>query len=194
MGKVLVTINPKPELFSEIDFRQPEWSSLLPQNLSNFKMEELRRPCEVYPDGIFPGAERYRDNKQISKIRKFQNYVEFCKVVADEVVPLGGQLFLTSKFYDRRKEGWSSDVTKKKEGEVVAYCLNGDLYCAADKPQADQIFYGVVYESLVSKDPAFMKLRQSLLDGVCLELTGADDEFLNRMKTVLLKGLESGSS
>ena len=194
MAKVLVTVNPKPELFSEIDFRQSEWSSLLPQNLSSFKMEELRRPCSVYPDGVFPGAERYRDNKQISKIQKFPNYVEFCKVVADEVVPISGQLFLIPKFYERRKDGWSSELLKKKEGETVAYCLNGDLYCAADKVQADQIFYGVVYESLVSKDPALLKLRQSLLDGVCLELTGADEEFLRRVKTVLLKGSQPVSS
>lgn len=190
MAKVLVTVNPKSELFSEIDFRQPEWSSLLPQNLSSFKMEELRRPCGAYPDGIFPGAERCRDNNQIFKIQNFQNYVEFCKVVADEVVPLGGQLFLTSKFYDRRKEGWSSEVIKKKEGEVIAYCLNGDLYSVDDEARVNQIFYDVVYNSLVLKDPAFLKLRRSLLDGVCLELTGADLEFLERVKSVLLKDLE----
>lgn len=194
MAKVLVTVNPKPELFSEIDFRDSEWSSLLPQNLSSFKMEESRRPCTAYPEGIFPGAERYRDNKQISKIQKFSNYVEYCKVVADEVVPLGGQLFLTPKFYERRQEGWSSDVLQKKEGEVVAYCLNGDLYCAADKEQADQIFYGVVYESLVSKDTALLKLRQAVLDGVCLELTGAEDEVLQRIKTILLKGIQPVNS
>lgn len=188
MSKVLVTVNSRPGLFSEIDFREPEWSSLLLKNLSSFKMEELRRPCAAYVDGIFPGATAYGENKQISKIQKFPNYIEFCKVVADEVVPISGQQYLTTRFYDRRKEGWGSDILKKKEGEIIGYCLNGNIYCAADKAQVDEIFYGVVYESLISKDPALLKLRQSLLDGICLSLTGADDDFLNILSNILLKG------
>ena len=187
MTKVLVTANSKPELFTEIDFRQSEWSSLLMQNLSSFKMEELRRPCAAYPDGVFPGSTTYKENKQIAKVEKFPNYVEFCKIVADEVVSIGGQLYLTTKFYDRRKEGWSSTILKKKEGVAIGYCLNGDIYCVDDKRQVDKIFYGVVYKSLISKDPAFLKLKQSLSDGVCLTLIGEEDEFLNILSSVLLE-------
>lgn len=186
MTKILITTNPESELFSEIDFTKSEWSTLCIDNLSPFKMEELRRPCSAYSDGIFPGASMYENNKQISRIQKFSNYIEFSKIVSDEVVPISGQLYLTTKFYDRRKEGWSALENKKKEGEVMGYCINGDVYSIADKAQVYKVFYGIVYRSLVSKNPAFIKLQQMLKDGISLCLVGADEDFMLNLKNVLL--------
>ena len=186
MAKVLVSANSHPTLFCDIDFSSKEWSSLLPENISAFKMEEARRPCSAYPEGIFPGADKYREDKQVSRIQKFPNYIEFSKIVSDELVPISGQAFLTTKFYDQRKEGWSSNEIKKKEGEIMGYCLNGDVYCAADKSDVDKIFYSV-YESLISKEEKYLKLKQMLKDGVCITLLGADEEFLNKFKNLLSK-------
>lgn len=186
MAKISVSTNLRPILFIEVNLQEPEWSSLLFKNLSSFKMEELRRPCGCYENGIFPGSTPYGENKQITRIQKFPNYVEFCKVVADEVIPINGQLYLTSKFYDQRKEGWGSSTLKKKEGEVIGYCLNGDIYCSADKHAVNRIFYHVVYKSLISRDPAYMKLQQCLRDGVCIQLSGEDEEFLQILSNVLL--------
>ena len=191
MTKVLVSANSHPTLFCDIDFSSKEWSYLLPINISAFKMEEIRRPCSAYPDGIFPGADKYGEDKQISRIQRFPNYVEFSRIVSDELVPISGQAFLTTKFYDRRKDGWSSHEIKKKEGEVMGYCINGDVYCAADKAKVNEVFYGIVYESLISKEEKYLKIKQMLKDGICLILLGTDEELLIQFKNILLQNIKS---
>jgi hypothetical protein len=185
-SSVSVTINPNSVLTIPIDLSTKEWSMLLPDNIPPFKVEENRRHCSAFHDGIFPGAEKYGDDKQITRIQKFPNYIEFSKILSDELVPVSGQLYLTTKYYDRRKEGWASAEIKKKEGEVMGYCLNGDVYCAADKSQVDKVFYGVVYKSLISKEEAFIKLKKNLKEGLTLELKGAPEEFLFQLKDILL--------
>lgn len=185
MAKVEVTANSKSELYVNVNLTQPEWSSLLPENLTSFKMEELQRPCDVYPDGLFPGASKYGESKQISKIQKFPNYIEFSKIVADEVVPINDQLFLTNKFFERRANGWSSNKLIKKEGEVVGYCLNGDIFCATDIERVNHIFYHVVYKSLISQDPALAQLHQIFNNGVNITINGADPKVLLSLSEIL---------
>jgi len=187
MAKVLITTNPEAKLYVNVDLNDSEWSSLLPENLTSFKMEELRRYCDVYKDGIFPGSSIYNERNQITKILRFPNYVEFSKIVADEVVPMDGELFLTSKYFARRVDGWGSADLKKKEGEVIGYCVNGDIYSVKDEPLANNIFYNFVYRSLVSRNPAVEKLRQIIDGGVTLVLTGSNKQVLESLSDLVLE-------
>jgi hypothetical protein len=189
MAKVLVTTNLHPTLFSYIDFSSKEWSSLLPENISAFKMEEIRRQCSAYMDGIFPGSMEHGKNKQIARIQRFPNYIEFSKISSDELVPISGQAFLTTKFYDRRKDGWGSSEIKKKitdEKDVMGYCINGDVYCSEDKTNVYKVFYGIVYKSLIEKNEMFCKLLSMIKDGITVILINADGDFLNNLKNILL--------
>lgn len=174
---------------TNIDLSSPEWSSLLPENLTPFKMEETLRVCSEYEDGVFPSAMKSTDDKQVTRIQRFPNYIEFSKITSDELVPVDGQLYLTTKFFDRRKLGWASDSILSKvtdDNEVMGYCINGNVYCAADKKTAYSIFYQVVYKSLIVKNPAFDRLLSILKDGFCVKFSNADQEFMEQLKTLLL--------
>lgn len=193
MSIVLVSTNLQSALHSEIDFSDKEWSSLLPENLHVFRVEEIRRPCSAYTDGLFPQSKQHDETKQITRVQKFYNYIEYSKILSDEVVPISGQLFLTTKFYDRRGEGWASAEIKKKvtnEKDIVGYCINGDVYCAKDKDNVYKVFYGIVYKSLVEKSEAFVKLVSILKDGVTLNLIGGNEDFLKYFKDVLLSCID----
>lgn len=192
MDRVLVTTNKNPIFYININLTDKEWESLLPDKLPPFKIEELKRPCSSYPNGIFPGAEDNQTNKQIFRVHKFSNYVEFSKIVADEVVAISDQNFLTTKFYNRRKKGWSSEKIIKKSGDIQGYCVNGDVYGVSNKDAVDKIFYGVVYYSLIYKMPEFINLQKYLRDGLCIILTGADNNFLGHFSEVLLMSIRIG--
>lgn len=192
--KFSVSTNLQSILHSDIDFNTKEWAALLPENIAPFRTEEMRRPCSAYVDGIFPKGNKFGETKQITKILRFPNYIEFSKIVHDEVVPISNQLFLTTKFYDNRVDGWSSNVIKKKvnnDNDIVGYCINGDVYCAKDKDNVYKVFYGIVYKSLVEKSEPFNKLLSMLKDGITLNLIGEDKdkEFLKYFKDVLLSCL-----
>lgn len=191
MTKILVTTHSNPTLYIEIDFSNTKWSSLLPDKLLPFKIEELKRPCSAYPTGVFPGAEDSLNDRQIFRVCNFTNYMEFSKIVSDELVPISGQQFLTTKFYDRRKKGWESEKPLKKNGEVQGYCINGDVYAASEKETVDKIFYGIVYKSFVQKIPEFILLQKYLQDGLCLILIGEDNDFLGHLAEVLILSLNT---
>lgn len=191
MTKVLVTTNPNPILFTEIDLSDKKWLPLCVDQLPPFKIEEQKRACSAYPNGIFPGAKDNLNGKQTFRIHNFHNYVEFSKIVSNEIVPISGQYFLTTKFYDRRKEGWESDKYIKKKGKILGYCLNGDVYSVSCYETVEKIFYEIVYQSLVQKNPAFISLQQYLRDGICLILTGADGDFLGYLAEVLLISIQA---
>ena len=187
MLRVEVSRNQASILKLDIDFSRDEWSGLLPENMNKkFRIEELLRPCSAYPEGIFPASTKLID-KQATRIDRFANYIEYSRVVSSEVVNMSGQLFLTTKFYDNRKEGWSSKEIKKKAGDTVGYCINGDLYCAEDKDSVYQVYYKIVYKSLVKKDPKFNEILNKLKDGVSLTLIGSDEDFLKNFKIILLE-------
>lgn len=190
-ASITVAANPDSIFSLKVDLSDAEWSELLPENLSPFRVEETQRPCLAYRDGIFPGSKNYGKDRQTSEIKRFPNYIEFSKITSDEVVPISGQLYLTTKFYDRRYEGWSSEEILKKEEEIIGYCFNGDVYCVDDKAEIYKMFYGLVYKNLVAKKDTFIKLEQFLSRGIALELTGADEEFLTNLKDILLESLKN---
>ena len=168
-----------------VDLNSTEWSALLPENLSPFKVSELRRPCSAYINGLFPGAEVHGEKEQITRIKKFPNYIEYSKIVSDELIPISGQLFLTTKFYDRRKTGWSSETFLQKDGPIMGYCLNGDVYGVSDQENVYNYFYNVVYKDLVSNKPEFIRLSSMITDGICVEFSGGCPEFRKYLKEIL---------
>ena len=189
MLRVEVSRNQASTLKSDIDFSSNEWLGLLPENMSKkFKIEEMIRMCSAYPEGLFPLSVQ-SGNKQATRINRFANYIEYSRVVSSEVVNVSGQLFLTTKFYDNRKEGWSSKEIKKKIGDTVGYCINGDVYCAEDKDSVYAVYYKIVYKSLVKKDPKFNEILTMLKDGVSLTLIASDDDFLKNFKIILLESM-----
>ena len=186
MMQVQVTTNSSPQLYSEVNMEDPEWSALLPENLGSFKIEESLRVCTSFPDGLFPGAES-TGNKQITRVKRFPNYIEFSKIVSDEAVPLADQLYLTKKYYQRRQQGWGSDTIEKKEGEVLGYCIDGDIYSAEDSTATENVFYGTVYRSIICNNPTYLRLVQQIKDGICITLKGANKEFLDHLANLLKK-------
>lgn len=189
MLKVEVSKNPFSILKSDIDFSNTEWSCLLPENLNKkFQIEELLRPCKAYPDGLYPLGKKLND-KQVTRINRFCNYIEYSRIISSEIVNVSGQLFLTTKFYDNRKEGWSSKEIKKKVGDTIGYCINGDIYCAEDKECVFKVFYNVVFKSIIQKNPKFNELLTMLKNGVTLTLIGSDEEFLKNLKIILLESI-----
>ena len=190
MAKVLVSTNSNPLLFMDIYINGNRWSSLYTKNLKPFKIEELKRPCKAYPNGIFPGAEEISYEKQVSKINNFYNYIEFSKITEDEIMVVDGNQFLTTKYYDRRKHGWELSESSKNSGRVVGYCINGDVYNVIDQKTVEKIFYGVVYRSLVNTTNEFLTLQKYLQDGISLVLVGEDELFLNYLAEVLLINLQ----
>jgi hypothetical protein len=193
MHKVLVKTNSHSILYTDIDFTNKEWSSLLPENMEPFKVKEAKRPCSIYSNGLFPKCKEHGKDNQIIKVQRFPNYIEYCKIISDEIVPISGQLYLTSKFYDRRAEGWTSKNIMKKvvnENDVMGYCINGDVYCAEDKDNVYKILYGLVYKSLIKKTESFNKLLSMLKDNIALNLIYSDEEFIKYFKDILLSSLD----
>jgi len=186
MLKVEVSRNSVSTLKSDVDFNDSEWSCLLPENLNNkFQIEELLRPCKSYPEGLYPLSKKLND-KQVSRINRFDNYIEFSRIVDSEIVNVSGQLFLTTKFYDNRKEGWSSKEIKKKVGDTIGYCINGDVYCAEDKQCVYKVFYINVYKLLIAKKEPFKELISMLKRDIELTLISDDIDFLKYFKDILL--------
>ena len=173
-----------------INLSADTWKDLLPENLGVFLVEELKRPCKSYPDGLFPGAHTTDNNpdKQMTLVRNFSNYIEFSKVLDDETIIIDGLRYLTSIHYERRHDGWSSLIPKKKKGKVVGWCSGGEIYYASDDDRVNSIFYDNVYINLVIKRPSFSKLREYLADGACLILQGYEDEsFLKNLARILIE-------
>lgn len=186
MTKIRVTTNENPLLYTDINFHDEAWSPLLPENLPPFNIEEYLRPCKAYKDGLFPGAKKGKDGKQITLVQNFRNLLEFSKVMSDEVVPGYGNLFLTTKYYERRQDGWTSKETRRKEGEIMGYCLNGDIYGTSAKHIIEGDFYRSVYKIVAGRLSAFKKLQEFLREGICLNLIGADEDFLEHLTEILL--------
>lgn len=185
MDRVQVKTNPDSNISSTIDLSTKPWKDLCPENLPPFKMEENLCPCISYPEGIFPGAWRFGPKKQVSRIIRFSNYMEFCRVVKDDTYHIDGEDYLTTRFYEERQTGWDSRDIVQKEGETIGYCLNGDVYGVDQKEEVYDIWYGMVYYVLVKPMDAFIQLQNMLRDGITLELMGANREFLLQLSAVL---------
>lgn len=187
MPEVLVAPHPGSLLTIIIDLQSQEWSALLPENISSFNIEETKRPCSAYKDGIFPGCRPFSEKNQIFLVGKFSNYIEFTKIVSDEVVPISGNYYLTTKFYDRRAEAIVSKDYLKKEGEIMGYCIDGNIYCAEDKSLVYKTIYQCIYKQLIAKEEPFLKLQEHLRSGANLELRGENAEFMESLKEILLE-------
>jgi len=187
MAEIQVALQPFSQFTSEVNLEDLEWSQLLPESLGSFRIEEKLRLCKSFQNGLFPGAELTERGVQTSRVKKFPNYIEFSKVVSDEVVPISGNLYLTTKFFERRKVGWSSDNLEKKDGEVMAYCIDGDVYSLEDNTPAEKIFYGTIYRSLIKDLISYQKLVQKVKDGICLKIRGASRELLDNLSLFLRK-------
>lgn len=171
---------------NRINLKDSKWSSLLPENLPPFLIEESLRPCDAFPSGVFPGSNINGKDKQKVKVQRFDNYIEFSKVTSDEVALVDGNFFLTTKFYERRKKGWGSQEKLIKEGEVVAYCINGDLYSTEDRAAVNKIFFDLVYISLVKSMKQFTELSNILKQAEHVEIFGVEEELLEEIKRVLI--------
>jgi hypothetical protein len=82
----LYELNSNPPV--EIDLTCEPWCQLLPERLAPFGVEEIRRPNNIYPDGILPGSVPSSGNCISTKIQTFPNYLEWSKVTIDNVVEL----------------------------------------------------------------------------------------------------------
>lgn len=187
MDKVYISINKHSRLFSTIDIssKNEEWASLHIDNLVPFSIEETKRPCTAYPQGVFPGGIE-KEDKQVIKVYNFTNMIEFSKIVADEVETVEGKSYLTTKYYDRRKEGWSSKADKKKYGKVVGYCIDGNVFSPISDTGMREIFTRMILYPMLRKRPAFEKLVTQLRDGVGIVLIGAPEKYLKQLGEALL--------
>jgi len=186
MSKVIVS-HKNPLSSKEIDLNDNKWSPLLIENLALFNLVELRRRCSAYPNGIFPGGEEVDDQHQMFTIYKFENFMEFSKIMSDEVIKLEEDLFLTTKYFDQRKKGWVSNDILKKEGTVVGYCINGGIYHYDDREQVNTLFYETIYRSIILTSKQFIELRDFINNGIELILIGTEENFMRHLAACLLK-------
>lgn len=167
-----------------IDLQSNEWHALNVNSLPQFGIEELKRVCNAYPDGVFPGAESNSDDTQLIYVNNFHNYVEYIKIIDDEVIRLDGQLYLTSLFFVNRKKGWSSIQPLNKEGEAVGYCMNGNIYHSGDVDRVDSE-HMFVYRTLIEKTDEYNRLHEYLKAGHTLVLTGSHQKYLSYLSQIL---------
>ncbi len=185
---VFVCLTPSPTQRIEIDIENSEWKAINYKNLPPFRLEEQKRFCSAYKDGIFPNAKQGNsENQQIMEIQKFHNYIEFTKILEDEVVCYNGLPYLTTTYYDRRGKGWTNNGIQNKEGIVVGYCINGFVYHPLDLPMVNKLIFEIVYYGLVNKIPQFHLLLNMLKQGTELNLKGTNSEFLFLLKNLLLE-------
>lgn len=185
MAKVYVSTSKQTRVFSTIDLTSVEWAALHINNLVPFNVEEAKRQCKAYPDGIFPGGTSNGENKQMTKIYNFANAIEFSKIVTDEVEKIDGKSYLTTKYYNRRKQGWGTRETLKKDGTVIGYCIDGDVYTPISDAALEKIFVKIMLHPLIKKKPVYQRLIDFLNDGICLILTGATEKYLKQLADVL---------
>lgn len=186
MPKIDVCTNENPTTVLKVDLSSVEWSSLQLQNMTPFNLDETKRPCEAYPDGLFPGAVEVGANTQRTVIHCYHNVVEFSKIVSDEVELVDGKLYLTTKYYDRRKVGWTSKTPKKKWGTVIGFCLNGDIYSPVTQEDLENIFYLKVIIPLIKEKYAYKILKDKLDSGTKLIITGDDKRYLKVLSHALI--------
>lgn len=188
MSNVFVTLTGNINSVVYIDLESDPWKKLHENYLPPFSLIETKRPCLVYGDGIFPGAQQSNKiDEQITKILKFPNYIEFSKVMLkDTKLNADNERQLTARFYEKRHIGWTSQNILKKEGEVIGFNINGDIHHVSDARKVYGIFYRVVYGPLVKDLIEFQNLKKMLKEGKCLQLSGGSDEFLNGLAKIVM--------
>ena len=168
-----------------INFSQQPWVTIHPNSLPSFYLEENRIACMLFPNGILPGAKERNESTQLTRIARFHNYLEFSKIMDDEVEPIGDELYLTTKFYERRQAGWGLETNTKKEGNVIGYCANCFVYNTVDIEEANKIFYATSYYTLTYEKQEFVNLVKLVKGGATLILEDPDDIFINELSKLL---------
>ena len=171
-------------LYLSINLSKKPWSSLNINKLTPFRVEEKLRPSPAYPNGVFPGNGE-TSTSQYGRVVKFRNFIEFCKVVEDEVIVVNGARFLSTKFYERRHVGWSSNHLRKKIGNCIGYCVGGEVYPTTSIEKVNKIIYEFVYGSLVTNTVQFRNLKAFLKSGLGLHIVGTDKELCKHLGTLL---------
>jgi len=175
---------------TRIDLEDPDWFDLNPEHLSVFSVIEKLRPCPSYPDGLFPGATKLGDS-QVSSIYSFLNYLEWSRVVEEDVVGL--EKYITTRFFTLRAEGWASPEHIVKEGKTVGYCFNGVAYSIKDIKVVEEIVYNTIYRKLIQTKPVLNKLIV-LSQSSDLDLWSIREEPLKVILEILQNANASSSS
>ena len=185
---VFVSLTPSPSKSVEIDIDNSEFKAVHYKNLPPFRIEEQRRRCAAYKDGIFPNSKPgSSETQQVMDISNFQNYIEYSKIMEDEIINYNNLSYLTTIYYDRRGKGWTNTEITNKHGKIVGYCINGFVYHPLDLPLVNKLIFGIVYYGLVNKIPQFETLIAMVRENIGLNLIGDDVEFLNVLKNLLLE-------
>lgn len=176
MDTVQITRKPNGTVY-KISLRDLEWIQLNPDYLEPFQVQELIRKCDVYEDGLFPGAELDSD-RQVSRVVKFRNYLEWSKITLEDVVEINGNIYLTANFFNQRSKGWSELTFKSKSGKAIGYCFNGTTYSIDDQEAISKIVYKTIYWNLIKDSPVLKRIENLLDQGFTIELSGVENEFL----------------
>lgn len=189
MEPINITSNSYPIKYIPIDLSSHFWNTLHIDNLKPFIVQEPRYYCDIYPNGLYPGAYLTDTDQefQSSKILKFRNFVEFSKIMPDEIKQFNDADHLTSSFFLHRHQGWSSDTIQTKKGEPIGYHFVGEIYSLDKSNNIIQLYASTIYHILISDLPAFKKLKYYLDSGYGLSLSGMDHPYIYYLSLILLK-------
>lgn len=186
-------LNTKSNFVININLLNPEYESLLPDKLPSFVITEKKRICDIYPDGLFPGATADGPNNQVSPVLCFFNYLEWSRITSDDVdggaddgtgVNGGDNQYLTTAFFDSRNKGWKSITPLEKPGETIGYCFNGIAYHTNNVEIVRKTVYTMIYGSIIKTLPAYQKLKE-FCRMATVNITGADIEVLRALSLLL---------
>lgn len=174
-----------------------EWSDLHPDNIKDFMiLYGILNECkEQYPGGILPGMVKKDDNTQTSKIRRFDNLLEWTKLLEEDVYESEGKLFLRSKFFERREKAWKSPFFLKREGEIVGYYIDSVLMHKDDAEWMQRCLFSFAYKDLIRAKPSYQNIVKHLKNGGSVDLQAKDIrysltptfKFENTLETILLE-------
>lgn len=194
MDEFLFCKNKEYNMIINIDLDDEKYKIFNPEYLPIFNAEELIRINCGFPGGIYPGAREINSQidenntfvrKQISKIYRFPNYLEFSKIMEDEVIKINGENYITNVFFNRRKEGWSNINLLSKKGNLIGYCFNGILYHSDETEHVKQVVYKTIYYLIISKNKEFEDIKDILSRGDAINLKGSNKYFLEAFSEIL---------
>lgn len=169
-----------------IDLDNYEYYDFYISNIGAFQIDEIKCACPTYPNGVFPGASSLPNNKQRSLIQRFDNCIEFSKIMVDDCEVHYNEQYLTTTFFEKRQTGWSSSQTQKKEGKQhIGYFIDGLVYHVDDYHKVYDIIYGIIYYNLINTCPAFIKLLEEIKNAKIVILQSFNREQLIGIMYVL---------
>jgi hypothetical protein len=136
-------------------------SPLHPTNVTSFPYCERLVPCrDIYSDGVLPGMSYSNDDEhnpcQQTRIERFDNFIEWSKIVVDETIRKGDRRLLLTSFFDNRAQGWKEKYFVKKPGHVIGYYLDGKTFSPSN-PRLGELF-ATIYHDLIRENENYLKL------------------------------------